>query len=407
MNKKLLVGVSLLFVFLIVLAARTILPRFMNRSCLEAHAYQIDSTDFTVFTSNQLQNLRQIVDYPLNDYVVSHDVEFTPDNQTLAISGIGGVGEPGYIKIWYLSEGCFRRIGGVNDIGAAFISFSHDSHLMLVNQCVINNCYRIVSVVAGEESREFEYAEFVAFPEQEFVSYTASGNQDRLLWNPNTFSDVNLSTNWLQNARGFSPDDQLFVTTSSDADIQVWDINTGLQVTQLTGSRKSDFQTESIRRLIFSPDSRWVASHSAGEQVRVWNARNGTLQIFPTDESVIINDFAFTEDSRHFLYGKHVWDVEAGEIAFDLDGTFFEELSPDGSFFVSISDNRVDFWDANTFEHLHHLEFQNEYVSDVSISEDGKLIAIATWEDDCGEYRCMDASGSVEIWAVPVSSFLE
>lgn len=150
-----------------------------------------------------------------------------------------------------------------------------------------------------------------------------------------------------------------------------------------------------------------MASHSAGEQVRVWNARNGTLQIFPTDESVIINDFAFTEDSRHFLYGKHVWDVEAGEIAFDLDGTFFEELSPDGSFFVSISDNRVDFWDANTFEHLHHLEFQNEYVSDVSISEDGKPIAIATWEDDCGEYRCMDASGSVEIWAVPVSSFLE
>ncbi|HEY9653896.1 MAG TPA: hypothetical protein V6C50_00250, partial [Crinalium sp.] len=73
-------------------------------------------------------------------------------------------------------------------------------------------------------------------------------------------------------AIAFSPDGtQLAAIAQNSTDIQLWSVASGKRLLTLNGLPKS------VQQLTFSPKGDWLAA-SAGNEVRVWDAKSGQLQ---------------------------------------------------------------------------------------------------------------------------------
>ena len=67
----------------------------------------------------------------------------------------------------------------------------------------------------------------------------------------------------------FSPDGRQLATSSSDRSIKLWDVETGMLLTTLTG------HDDRILSLSYSPDGRRLASGSADETIKLWDLNTG------------------------------------------------------------------------------------------------------------------------------------
>src|SRR5262245_33016273 len=73
------------------------------------------------------------------------------------------------------------------------------------------------------------------------------------------------------NSVAFSPDGRWLASGSADNAVKLWDASSGKLVRSLEGHR------DSVRSVAFSPDGRWLASGSNDDAVRLWDASSGEL----------------------------------------------------------------------------------------------------------------------------------
>lgn len=118
--------------------------------------------------------------------------------------------------------------------------------------------------------------------------------------------------------------------------------------------------SDSISRIAWSPDGRWLASASRDKSVRVWDVSKGIV--------------------RHILNGHTGWVIDLA-------------WSPDSSKLVSCADDRMaKIWDASTGQVVRTLAGHDGTIKAVAWSPDGKLIATGSedktiwlWKADTGE----------------------
>ncbi|KIO15586.1 hypothetical protein M407DRAFT_45956, partial [Tulasnella calospora MUT 4182] len=68
----------------------------------------------------------------------------------------------------------------------------------------------------------------------------------------------------------FSPDSKTLASGSDDSTVRLWDAQTGAPLGEpLTG------HSDSIRSVVFSPDGKTLASGSHDRTVRLWDAQTG------------------------------------------------------------------------------------------------------------------------------------
>jgi len=100
----------------------------------------------------------------------------------------------------------------------------------------------------------------------------------------------------------------------------------------------------------------------------------------------IINRLAWSPDGRYLAspsYDKtiRVWDNEGGENVLILEGhttnAIAVEWAPDGQSIISRSSNEVFVWNVKIKQPIHHL-LLDDPVEDISLSPDGKYLAIGT-----------------------------
>lgn len=131
----------------------------------------------------------------------------------------------------------------------------------------------------------------------------------------------------------YSPDGMMVASGSADQTIKLWDALTGRELRTLPGHHGS------VEDVAFSPDGSRLASISTDGTVLFWNLVSGEPEVVLDAQSGPLWAVAFSPDGRYLATGSEngfvkVWDLHSrqpdGETLLDLAGQTLPAFSPDG-----------------------------------------------------------------------------
>lgn len=144
-------------------------------------------------------------------------------------------------------------------------------------------------------------------------------------------------------AKGEGP--ERLVTGSDDFTLYLWNPETDKKpLTRMTGHQQT------INQVLFSPDTRLIASASYDKSVKLWCGKTGKFLSTLRGHVQRVYQVAWSADSRLLCSGSadstlKVWDIKAKKLLFDLPGHADEiyalDWSPDGQRVVSGGKDKV------------------------------------------------------------------
>ncbi|KAG8664841.1 uncharacterized protein FPOAC1_013621 [Fusarium poae] len=163
-----------------------------------------------------------------------------------------------------------------------------------------------------------------------------------------------------------------------------------------------------VRSVVFSHDSKKVASGSDDETIRIWNAETGECERELKGHSSYISSVVFSHDSKKVASGSddetiRIWNAETGECERELKGhisnvnsvVFSHDLKKVAS---SYDDGTIRIWNAETGE-CGDLVSLHGYAGVLSFTLDGRGIVT-----DCGTFPLTCSSQSRPGSAMPWQS---
>jgi WD40 repeat protein len=167
------------------------------------------------------------------------------------------------------------------------------------------------------------------------------------VWNLNTGQEVSqIMSEGNVNALTFSPDSKWLVTANDVGIIQVWDVATGRQLVRLV-------HEDAINAIAFNPTGNTLATADNNGTVRLWDV--GTWEeITRLGQLGPVNDIAFSPDGQWLVTASddgmaQVWDVSPREeVVQQIDVNIkapsgLVRLSPDGKWLAAPSDTSTPF----------------------------------------------------------------
>lgn len=152
-----------------------------------------------------------------------------------------------------------------------------------------------------------------------------------------------------------------------------------------------------VKKLVFSPDGKILASVGNESVVKLWNPHTGELVNTLNIEAF---DIAITPDSKHLIssgqYGVKIWNLTNGELV--------QQLSENSDFIrcIAIHPNKqllavgchtnMEIWNLNTKQRLQILDCLHPI--SLFFSPDGKLLS-------SGDATCFEGGQGVKVWRVP------
>jgi WD40 repeat protein len=137
--------------------------------------------------------------------------------------------------------------------------------------------------------------------------------------------------------------------------------------------------------VVFSPDSKVVASGSRDQTARLWDAPTGDARAVLIGHSHEVTSVVFSLDGQVVASGSRdrtvrLWDTQTGDNRAVLTGHSHEitsvVFSPNGQMVASRSGDRtVRLWDAQTGDTRAVLTGHSNWISSVVFSPDGQLVA--------------------------------
>jgi dipeptidyl aminopeptidase/acylaminoacyl peptidase len=159
----------------------------------------------------------------------------------------------------------------------------------------------------------------------------------------------------------FSGDGHLIASESNDKTVKVWDAATGLCLHTFPSHSRS------VKRVTFSPDSRFCASAS-DDDTRIWDVRTGTLISTLRTCSYVIR---FSPDSSQLLSFTRIsnrltlWEVETGSPLANSEADWEEfddeedvAFGVDGTSVILQSRHSVKRWRISPAPYDHNLTFE-------------------------------------------------
>ncbi|NWF70553.1 MAG: hypothetical protein HXY40_15805 [Chloroflexi bacterium] len=325
--------------------------------------------------------------------------QFTPDNRFF-VSGAAD----GTVRLWTTQDGA--ALNALRDFsGAVFsVAFSPDGNLLATGSQ--DNAVHLWDLREGVEVAtlrgHFEPILTVAFSPDGRRLASGSRDQTILLW------EVDAALRGVD----LRPCDQTTVYAGLSPEAQRAHPCNGVQV--LEGHR------DDVRSVVFSPDSRMLASASCVRpstgacqqgEIRLWDlTMNGLLAVLqPPIDNVgrgvvdeTVNRLVFSPDGSVLASANrdetvNLWDVESGELITTLyEHTGWVEsvtFNYNGTLLASGSDDdTVRIWDLRSEDPPHILRDDMADVIDVLFSPDSRLLVAASAD---GRVRIWDAASGV------------
>src|SRR5215510_262010 len=177
----------------------------------------------------------------------------------------------------------------------------------------------------------------------------------------------------------FSPDGNRLASGSADQTVKLWDAVAGQELLTLRG------HGDRVLSVTFSPDGRRLASGSVDRTVKVWDAVSGKELLTLKRHRDAVSSVTFSPDGKKVATGSvdrtvKVWDAVSGRELLTLkghrDAVSSVTFSPDGKRLATGSvDRTVKLWDAVTGQELLTLKGHGDQVLSVAFSPDGKTLA--------------------------------
>jgi WD40 repeat protein len=156
--------------------------------------------------------------------------------------------------------------------------------------------------------------------------------------------------------------------------------------------------------LAYSPDGKLLAAGYNNNQIRIWDAKKGTLLKTLSGHTDVVWSVAFSPDGKTLVSGSadktiKCWDVQTGKEIRTLKGhsdtVSFVTFSTDGVYFASGSaDRTIKFWDSENGKLLQTLTGHTKTIASIAYSKDGKYMASGSWDETVKIYY---AVGGTEI----------
>jgi WD40 repeat protein len=219
----------------------------------------------------------------------------------------------------------------------------------------------------------------------------------------------------------FSSDGTLLVASSWDKTIRVWDAKTWKPIETITGYESDGVEAleegkrhllllykdhelhpyefeqrkwlptitwsgPSNRRVVLSPDGRWIVTFAFESDITVWDARTGKLVIsLEGTNRKGAQIFTFSPDGRFAVaVGKtgvpELWDAQNWQRTAILKGSSYEAIrasfSRDGSRILTIQmfESEVHIWDGVTGSPVSVLKGSADIIDDATFSPDGAQV---------------------------------
>ncbi|MBN2305872.1 MAG: protein kinase [Anaerolineae bacterium] len=174
----------------------------------------------------------------------------------------------------------------------------------------------------------------------------------------------------------YSPDGKTAATSSYDSTIRLWDVATGEEIRQFTGTK------ENLVTVAFSPDGTMLLSGGSDRAIRIWDVATGEEIRQLQGHDSWVKSVRFTQDQRVILSSSddgtvRLWNAETGDEIERFEGHTGQveqaEFNPDETQVLSASlDGTLRLWDLTNGAEVGRLLGGNtDRVITVDISADG------------------------------------
>jgi DNA-binding beta-propeller fold protein YncE len=247
----------------------------------------------------------------------------------------------------------------------------------------------------------------VAFSPDGKLLASSHGDKAVIVWNVVTGVEVT-EIRGLTDAvycLAFSRDSKRILTGGAEKTIRAWDAATGREVLTLRGHGKE------VYCVALSPDGKLIASGSRDKSVRIWSANvdvDPAVQTVETTNGPIAH-VAFSRDGKELAWWSgnvQVWNVASGNIVRGLKSPHGQygrfQFSPGGGLLAACCGNQVAIFRANSGQIIQQLSAGHDAYG-VAFSPDGKLLAagnsfkhdIKVWDTPSGQHRVTPESRGI------------
>jgi WD40 repeat protein len=175
----------------------------------------------------------------------------------------------------------------------------------------------------------------------------------------------------------FSPDSKRLASAGQYGTAKVWDCSSGKEILSL----KSD--PKIVWNVAFSPDGKQLASGNGDGTVKIWNADSGREIRTLKGHGRQVFGVAFSPDSKQLASGAikggvQVWDLASGKEVVNLNEPNCQHLaySPDGMRLAAAIGHSVKLWNTSTWKPVFCVD-DDSPIFTIAFSPDGKRIASA------------------------------